>query len=190
MYDQIFPKLMFAFLLLEFFADQQQWDFHGAKDLYAKTAKVPSKYSFTRAQLDRGFNTAGLWAWSRHPNFLGEQAFWLTLYQWCCCESYTWMNWTFSAAFAYLCLFQASTWLTEMLSDQKYPEYRLYQERVGKFLPKFSTKSMEEPYNPREEEKVHKAQEAKDNGEDPVVNLVNGAKEKVASVRKGKKGKK
>lgn len=38
-------------------------------------------------------------------------------------------------ALSYLLLFQGSTWLTERISSQKYPEYRVYQERVGRFLP-------------------------------------------------------
>lgn len=33
-------------------------------------------------------------------------------------------------------LFQASTWFTELISTKKYPEYKEYQDRVGKFLPK------------------------------------------------------
>lgn len=39
----------------------------------------------------------------------------------------------------YLLLFQASTWFTEMITANKYSEYKVYQERVSKFLPKFST---------------------------------------------------
>lgn len=37
---------------------------------------------------------------------------------------------------AYMCLFQASTWFTELISAKKYPEYKEYQNRVGKFYPK------------------------------------------------------
>ena len=36
---------------------------------------------------------------------------------------------------AYMCLFQASTWFTELISAKKYPEYQEYQRRVGKFYP-------------------------------------------------------
>lgn len=53
------------------------------------------------------------------------------------------MNWTFAGAFGYLILFQASTWFTELLSSQKYPEYEVYQKRVGKFLPKMATEGMD-----------------------------------------------
>lgn len=143
--DSLFSKLIFMFVLVEFFADQQQWNFHAAKDEYKKTAKVPKNYGYTREQLDRGFNTSGLWAWSRHPNFAAEQGVWVALYQWCCCESETYVNWCFSAALSYLILFQASTWLTELITAKKYTDYKLYQTRVGKFLPKASTRSMEQP---------------------------------------------
>ncbi|KAF1971921.1 DUF1295-domain-containing protein [Bimuria novae-zelandiae CBS 107.79] len=144
-WDSLFSKLMFVFVLIEFFADQQQWNYHAAKNEYKKTAKVPKDYGYTREQLDRGFNTSGLWAWSRHPNFAAEQSVWVALYQWACWESETYVNWCFAAAFSYLVLFQGSTWLTELLSAQKYPDYKIYQQRVGRFLPKASTQSMEAP---------------------------------------------
>ena len=166
-YDNLFPRAMLFLVMIELFADQQQWVYHKAKAAYQKTAKVPSGNKYTRAQLDRGFNTSGLWAWSRHPNFAAEQAFWVCLYQWCCMESQTYVNWTFAGAFAYLMLFQASTWLTELLSSRKYPEYKVYQQRVGRFLPKAATKSMEVPQNVEEKQKVQsvkKANSARANG--------------------------
>ncbi|KAJ4304837.1 hypothetical protein N0V90_000365 [Kalmusia sp. IMI 367209] len=144
-WDSVFSKLIFLLVLVEFFADQQQWTFHEAKGEYKKTAKVPKDYNYTREQLDRGFNTSGLWAWSRHPNFAAEQGVWVALYQWSCFETDTFVNWSFGAALSYLILFQASTWLTELLSAKKYPDYKIYQQRVGRFLPKGATQSMETP---------------------------------------------
>ena len=153
-YDSLFGRTMLVLVVVELFADQQQWVYHKAKVAYQQTAKVPSEHKFTREQLDRGFNTSGLWGWSRHPNFFAEQSFWVCLYQWGCMESWTYLNWTGAGAFAYLILFQASTWLTELLSARKYPEYKVYQERVGKFLPKIVTKSMELPQTAKEKQKV------------------------------------
>ncbi|CAO2653159.1 Nn.00g025700.m01.CDS01 [Neocucurbitaria sp. VM-36] len=160
-YDSLFGRTMLFLVVIEFFADQQQWNYHEAKSAYQKSAKVPSEHKFTREQLDRGFNTSGLWAWSRHPNFAAEQSFWVCLYQWCCMESWTYINWTGAGAFGYLILFQASTWLTELLSAGKYPEYKVYQERVGKFLPKAGTKSMEVPQSGKEKQKVQAAKAGK-----------------------------
>lgn len=152
---------MLVIVVLEFFADQQQWNYHNAKDAYNKTAKVPSEYKFTREQLDRGFNTSGLWAWSRHPNFAAEQSFWVVLYQWCCLDSETLINWAGAGAFGYLILFQSSTWLTELISAGKYPEYKVYQGRVGKFIPTLFTKNMEAKQTPKEKQKVKDAKAGK-----------------------------
>jgi len=63
----------------------------------------------------------------------------MALYQWSCFITDSYLNWTGIGALSYLALFQGSTWLTEKLSAQKYPEYAEYQERVGKFLPKMSS---------------------------------------------------
>ena len=108
--------------------------YHSAKKEYQETAKVPKE--FNQEALDRGFNTSGLWAYSRHPNFAAEQSGWVLLYGWSCWVTQTYYNWSIIGAVAYLILFQASTWFTELISARKYPEYKEYQKRVGKFLPK------------------------------------------------------
>lgn len=54
----------------------------------------------------------------------------------------------------YLILFQGSTWLTERISARKYPEYKEYQARVGKFLPRLGTETKGDWKMP---EKVRKA---------------------------------
>jgi steroid 5-alpha reductase family enzyme len=41
-------------------------------------------------------------------------------------------------------LFQGSTSLTEGITSKKYPEYKTYQQKVGKFLPNFSGKGWDE----------------------------------------------
>lgn len=108
--------------------------YHAAKKEYQETAKVPK--GFNQDTLDRGFNTTGLWAYSRHPNFAAEQSVWVLLYGWSCWVTQTYYNWSIIGAVAYLILFQGSTWFTELISAKKYPEYKEYQKRVGKFLPK------------------------------------------------------
>lgn len=114
-------------------ADQQQWNFHKAKHAYQKSAKAQPGY--TSADLDLGFNTVGLWRYSRHPNFLAEQGVWLSLYAWSCVITKTPYNWSGVGALGYLILFQSSTFLTEQISASKYPAYRDYQKSTGMFLP-------------------------------------------------------
>ncbi|KAH0562608.1 hypothetical protein GP486_002714 [Trichoglossum hirsutum] len=135
--DFVFSRILAGLVLLEWFADQQQWTFQQAKKEYLKTAKVP--LGFEQEDLDRGFVITGLWSWSRHPNFAAEQAIWLALYQWSCTVTGTLYNWSIVGALSYVILFQASTWFTESISSGKYPEYAEYQQRVGMFLPRMST---------------------------------------------------
>lgn len=108
-------------------------EYQNAKHQYYKDAKVPKEYS--QASLDRGFNTSGLWAYSRHPNFFAEQSIWFTLYQWSCYASNNLYNWSGVGAGALILLFQGSTWLTELITAGKYPEYKSYQKQVGMFIP-------------------------------------------------------
>ncbi|EXJ77368.1 hypothetical protein A1O3_09594 [Capronia epimyces CBS 606.96] len=131
--DTLAGSIILFCIGISFVADQQQWNYHLAKADYQKQAKVPVGYE--RADLDRGFLIKGLFAYSRHPNFAAEQGVWVTLYLWSCLATKTWYNWSGTGAVLYLLLFQGSTWLTELLSSGKYPEYKIYQERVAKFLP-------------------------------------------------------
>lgn len=140
--DLVFSRLAFFFVILEFFADQQQWNFQNAKKEYQKTARIPDQYKgqFTPEDLERGFVVSGLWSLSRHPNFVSEQAIWLTLYLWNCYRTDSYLQWTGLGVLGYLLIFQGSTRLTESISAGKYPEYSEYQARVGRFIPRFSVK--------------------------------------------------
>lgn len=134
-----------ALVVFEYFADQQMWNYQSAKKEYQETAKVPA--GWTRAQMDRGFVVSGLWRYSRHPNFAAEQSIWILLYTWSCFASGTlstpW-NYTAVGVVGYILVFVGSTPLTEQISSGKYPEYRVYQERVGRFLPKLFGKGWNE----------------------------------------------
>jgi len=126
--------------MVTFVADQQQWNYQEAKKSYQKTAKLPPPYQ--QADLDRGFLTTGLWAYSRHPNFAAEQTIWVILYQWTCFLTGSLYNWTAIGAVSYLILFQASTRFTEQVSAGKYPDYKIYQKRVAKFVPRLGAVPM------------------------------------------------
>ncbi len=85
--------------------------------------------------MDRGFITSGLWAYIRHPNFAAEQLIWGVFYQWSCHATKAQYSWAAVGAFNLIMLFQGSTWITELITSRKYPEYKEYQKQVGMFLP-------------------------------------------------------
>ena len=68
---------------LEFTADNQQYSFQTFKHskprkLQAKTEVWPgARIRWTEEDAERGYVSRGLWAWSRHPNFVAEQTFWV-----------------------------------------------------------------------------------------------------------------
>ena len=131
--DLAYFSLELGLILSEFISDGQQWEFHQAKHSYQKSAKVPQGWQ--QADLDRGFIATGIWAYSRHPNFIAEQMIWFLLYGWSCFATNVLFNWTFAGAGFLILLFHGSTWLTELITAGKYPEYAEYQKRVGKFFP-------------------------------------------------------
>ncbi|KAF4991929.1 hypothetical protein FGRMN_7483 [Fusarium graminum] len=134
--DVVFFLTMVGLVYSEWVSDGQQWDFHAAKHKYQAEAKVPKDFKYTQADLDRGFNTSGLWAYSRHPNFAAEQLVWFVLYQWSCFATKNMYSYTFAGSAALIFLFQGSTWLTELITVGKYHEYPKYQRQVGMFMPK------------------------------------------------------
>ncbi|KAI1340520.1 DUF1295-domain-containing protein [Xylariaceae sp. FL0016] len=135
--DMAFASFQLALIVSEWFSDQQQWDYQNAKKQYSKTAKIPKDCSFSQEQLDRGFVTSGLWAYCRHPNFAAEQAIWFVLYQWSCFSSKVLYSWAGSGSLFLILLFQGSTWLTEVITSGKYPEYKHYQQQIPAHLPSF-----------------------------------------------------
>ncbi|KAG6819357.1 hypothetical protein H0H93_012572 [Arthromyces matolae] len=90
--DYILATLALIDLAFEFTSDNQQWAFHQYKHAYLASEKekgtskvepydklnqwLGARLDFTPADAKRGFITRGLWAYSRHPNFLCEQSFW------------------------------------------------------------------------------------------------------------------
>ncbi|KAI5859393.1 DUF1295-domain-containing protein [Durotheca rogersii] len=136
--DLSFAAVQLGLILSEWVSDQQQWAYQRAKRQYQTTAKVPRGCGFTQEDLDRGFVTSGFWAYSRHPNFAAEQTIWIVLYQWSCYASKTLYSWAGLGPLFLVLLFQGSTWLTELISSGKYPEYKLYQKQTGAHLPSFS----------------------------------------------------
>lgn len=163
--DYAFFAALLGTLVVEGVADEQQWNYQQAKKKYRRDSaksssgkKLKGKPSggFTAADLQRGFPTHGLWAYSRHPNVAAEQAFWVVLYLWSAVG--TWklslaapagpapglaglaglLNWSLVGTVLYLLPFNDSTKITESISAAKYDQYAEYQRQVGCFLPRLS----------------------------------------------------
>ncbi|MCR4829017.1 MAG: DUF1295 domain-containing protein [Bacteroidales bacterium] len=132
MMDIIASVLMLGFIIYETVADEQQWAFQSKKWKMLKEGKVldelPSPYS-------KGFNTRGLWSVSRHPNYMAEQAIWISLYLFSISAGIGIVNWSMIGALLLVVLFVASTSLAEGISSGKYPEYEQYRSVVNKFFP-------------------------------------------------------
>ena len=127
--DGLFAALFLFFLSWETLADQQQWDFHQKKKATKDSSNPLSE------DLARGFLSSGLFRYSRHPNYFGEIMIWWTVYFGCVSCSGKWLHWSILGPILLTLLFQGSSWLTELLSCRKYPEYRNYQKETRKIIP-------------------------------------------------------
>lgn len=124
-----------VFLLLETVADEQQMFFHTEKRRLLNEGKkleeLPSPYN-------KGFNTTGIWNYSRHPNYLGEQGFWIMLYfvtLGASVVSNSFFSWSIIGPLLLVFIFLGSSNLQETISSGKYPEYSDYINKVSKYIP-------------------------------------------------------
>ena len=132
--DVAAAALAIAFLILETVSDEYQWRFHSAKKELTAGGKalseLPSPY-------DLGFNTLGPWSRMRHPNYLGEQGIWLSLYLFTLgagAANHA-FNWSAVGPLLLILLFMGSSALGESISSSKYPRYAEYTGKVYKYLP-------------------------------------------------------
>lgn len=130
--DAVAAVLMFGFILYETIADEQQWAFQTKKWSMIKSGK---KLEELPAPYNKGFNTIGLWSVSRHPNYMAEQAIWVSLYLFSIGAGVGIINWSMIGALLLIVLFTASTNFVEGISSDKYPEYTNYCKKVNKFFP-------------------------------------------------------
>jgi len=148
--DYILAALSLITLVAEFTADNQQYAFQTFKRTGVLDANEwpGARIQYTAEDAQRGFVTRGLWAWSRHPNFLCEQTFWLLQSFFPILSSDTLPRLAHGLdgpitplaalipPLALCTLFFSSTIFTESISIAKYPQaYRAYQNRVGMFVP-------------------------------------------------------
>lgn len=134
-FDYVAASLATLFLILETIADEQQWKFHKEKKRLLKEGKsleeLPEPYNL-------GFNTTGLWGFMRHPNYLGEQGIWVSLYIFVIgagVANYGIFNWSIVGPLFLVFLFLGSSTLGESISSSKYPKYKDYQRQVPKYFP-------------------------------------------------------
>ena len=123
------------FLLIETIADEQQMFFHTTKRKMLNEGKTLEELP---EPFNRGFNTLGLWNRSRHPNYLGEQGFWLALYfvvLGAQTVAYGFFSYTIVGPLLLVLIFLGSSSLQEGISSEKYPEYSDYINKVSKYIP-------------------------------------------------------
>lgn len=121
--DGVAAGLFVLFLAGESVADQQQWNFHREKA--AREGAGP------------GFLSAGLFRYSRHPNFFCEQALWWAFYLFGVAAGAPWWNLSLAGPVLLTALFQGSTAFTERITLSKYPDYADYQRRTSRLMPWF-----------------------------------------------------
>jgi steroid 5-alpha reductase family enzyme len=131
-WDVAATVLAVLFLALETVADEYQWRFHQTKKkLLSEGNALPKPY-------DLGFNTTGPWSRMRHPNYLGEQGIWLSLYLFAIgagAASRGVFHWSAAGPLLLILLFMGSSALGESISSKKYPRYKDYIEQVRKYIP-------------------------------------------------------
>lgn len=125
--DIIAVCLMLFFIVIESVADNQQFRFQKLKRQLKQDEGV-----FT-GSLKQGFLSEGLWRFVRHPNFISEQAIWISFYFFGVAASGNWINWTLAGPLLLILLFLGSTALTEYISSKKYPDYAAYKKNVPVF---------------------------------------------------------
>lgn len=127
--DYLLAGAVVLVVILEFIADQQQWNYQ--KEKYRlKNAGLPLTGIY-----EKGFTHTGLWAFMRHPNYAAEQTVWILIYGFSVIATGVWINWTIAGCLLLVVLFKGSSDFSEKISEEKYPAYKEYQKRVPRFVP-------------------------------------------------------
>ena len=134
-FDYIAGILAFLFFALELWSDAIQWRFHQKKKALLAEGKTLEELPYP---YKLGFNTINIWGFMRHPNYLGEQGIWMSLYVFVIgagVATYGIFNWSIVGPLFLILLFLGSSTLGEQISCGKYPKYPEYQKQVFKYLP-------------------------------------------------------
>ncbi len=126
--DYILAALFVGFVVWEYIADQQQYDFQTEKYRRINNNLPLEDY-------EKGFVTKGLWSIVRHPNYMAEQSIWIVFYFFSVVATGEWINWSIAGCVLLVILFKGSSDFSEEISARKYPEYKNYQSKVPRFIP-------------------------------------------------------
>jgi len=138
--DIVVACLTAFFIFMETIADCQMQAFQREKYRRIRSGEA---LEGSDQHYELGFNTNGLFAYSRHPNFTCEQAIWICFYFFSVrfdriSEKVFNIGGLFNVSIVgcilLVFLFMKSTDLTEEISSEKYPAYTKYQENVSRIV--------------------------------------------------------
>ena len=92
----------------ETYVDQTQWNFQNEKKRLRAAGELPT------GRYAAGFIRGGVWAWSRHPNYLAEQSLWIVYFLFSVAAKHR-VSWTIGGCLLLVGLFQGSSWLSESI---------------------------------------------------------------------------
>lgn len=127
--DYVLAVAVIGLVVIEFVADQQQYDFQTEK------YRQIDEHGEATGLHALGFVCTGLWRYSRHPNYAAEQAVWIVVYGFSVAATGAWLNPSIIGPILLLILFVGSADFSEGLSAEKYPRYKRYVEMTPRFWP-------------------------------------------------------
>ena len=128
LWDWVIAAAIIAAVVIEYIADQQQYDFQTEKYRRINNGEDLGPYS-------KGFVDTGLWKLVRHPNYAMEQSVWLLFYGFSVVSTGEWINWSMAGCLLLVVLFKGSSDFSEELTAAKYPDYTNYQRKTPRFIP-------------------------------------------------------
>jgi len=123
--DYFLFSLNIIILLIETISDNQQFSFNLKKR--SPEFKDDKRYSV-------GFNTFGLWKYSRHPNYASEMSQWVVVWLYAC-FAYSSFHWSGVGVLTLILLFVGSTKMTEAITESKYPLFKNWKKACSPWVP-------------------------------------------------------
>ena len=123
--DYVAAALFLALLAVETVADEQMWAFQKDKKRRRENGE----------EVTQPFMAAGLFRYSRHPNYAAELGQWAVFYLFAVAATGQWLHWSGLGIILLVMVFVGSIWLTESVSAEKYPGYADYKSSTPMLLP-------------------------------------------------------